>query len=72
MYLYVTLMRVHGKALDQHQIRSAEAAQVNVIVSHENVTVLALSRKSRKRLFRVQHLTAGDRADIDAPKACPC
>lgn len=40
MYLHVTLMRVHGKALDQHQIRSAEAVQVNVIVSHENVTAL--------------------------------
>jgi len=40
MYLYVTLMRYHGKALDQYQIRSAPAVQANIIVSHENVAVL--------------------------------
>jgi hypothetical protein len=36
----VTLMRFHGKALDQHQIRSAEAVRANIIISHQNVTVL--------------------------------
>ena len=33
-------MRFHGKALDQHQIRSAEAVWGDIIVSHQNVTEL--------------------------------
>src|SRR5260370_29470282 len=37
---YVTLMRFHGKALDQHQIRTAESVWADIIVSHENVTAL--------------------------------
>lgn len=40
MLFQVTLMRFHGKALDQHQIRSAEAVRANIIISHQNVTVL--------------------------------
>jgi hypothetical protein len=40
MLFQVALMRFHGKALDQHQIRSAEAVRANIIISHQNVTVL--------------------------------
>lgn len=40
MLAHITLMRLGGRALDQHQIRSAQAALGNIIVSHENATVL--------------------------------
>jgi hypothetical protein len=40
MLFQVTLMRFHGKALDQHQIRSAEAVRANIIISHQSVTAL--------------------------------
>ena len=33
-------MRFHGKALDQHQIRSAEAVWGDIVVSDQNVTAL--------------------------------
>jgi hypothetical protein len=40
MFVHITPMRFHGKALDQHQIRTAESLLGNIIVSHQNVTVL--------------------------------
>jgi len=40
MFVQITLMRFHGKALDQHQIRSAEPVWGDLIVSHQNVTTL--------------------------------
>lgn len=40
MYAHITLMRHNGKALDQHQIRSAPAVRGDIIISHENVTAL--------------------------------
>jgi hypothetical protein len=40
MYAHITLMRRNGKALDQHQIRSAPAVRGDIIVAHENVTAL--------------------------------
>jgi hypothetical protein len=40
MHADVTLMRLHGKALDQQQIRTAPAVRANIIVSHQNVTAL--------------------------------
>ncbi len=32
MYAYVTLMRYHGKALDPHQVRSAQAVWADIMV----------------------------------------
>jgi len=40
MFAHITPMRFHGKALDQHQIRSAQAVRADIIVSHQNVTAL--------------------------------
>ncbi|WP_158898443.1 hypothetical protein [Burkholderia sp. L27(2015)] len=40
MYAQITLMRLHGKALDQHQIRRAQPVRADIIVSHQNVTAL--------------------------------
>ena len=40
MYLLITRMRLHGKPLEQHQIRTATPVQADVVVSHQNSTVL--------------------------------
>ncbi|AME28761.1 hypothetical protein AXG89_33755 (plasmid) [Burkholderia sp. PAMC 26561] len=42
MLAHITLMRLYGKALDQHQIRTASAARGDIVVAHENVTALGL------------------------------
>ena len=40
MFFQITLMRYHGKALDKHQIRNADAVSGDVVVSHQNVAAL--------------------------------
>jgi hypothetical protein len=40
MFAHITLMRLHGRAIDQHQIRTARAVWADIIVAHENVTAL--------------------------------
>lgn len=40
MFAYITPMRLHGKALDQHQIRTAQAVRGDIVIAHENVTAL--------------------------------
>jgi hypothetical protein len=40
MYLQVVVMRFHGKALEQSQIRAAESVRAEVIVAHENSNAL--------------------------------
>src|SRR5258708_7130232 len=40
MYAHIILMRFYGKALDQHQIRTAESVWADIIVSHQNVNAL--------------------------------
>ena len=40
MLARITPMRFHGKALDQHQIRTASAVRGDIVVAHENVTAL--------------------------------
>ncbi|WP_429501147.1 hypothetical protein ACQUFY_28115 (plasmid) [Robbsia andropogonis] len=53
MRMHVTPMRYHGKALDQHQIRSAPAVLADIIVAHENVASL-------NRYSDVARIAAGD------------
>jgi len=40
MFAHITLMRLHGRAIDQHQIRTAPAVLGDIVVAHENVTAL--------------------------------
>lgn len=53
MRMHVALMRYHGKALDQRQIRSAQTVEADIIVMHENVTLL-------NRYSDVAKIAAGD------------
>lgn len=36
-------MRLHGKPLEQQQIRTATPVRANVVVSHQNLTVLGVT-----------------------------
>ena len=42
-YLLVAPMRLHGKPLEQQQIRTATPVRANVVVSHQNLTVLGVT-----------------------------
>src|SRR5260370_18640091 len=66
MYAHITPMRLHGKALEQHQIRSAQAVWGDIIVSHQNVTALG-------RYSDVATVAAGDgRKDPRLPPLYTC
>jgi hypothetical protein len=66
MYAHITPMRLHGKALEQHQIRSAQAVWGDIIVSHQNVTALG-------RYSDVATVAAGDgRKDALLPALYDC
>lgn len=55
MLAHITTMRLHGKALDQHQIRTAPAVRGDIVVAHENVT--ALGRYSDVASIRGGHVS---------------
>ncbi len=53
MFVHITLMRFHGKQLDQHQIRTAQSVWGDIIISHQNVESLG-------RYSDVAAVVAGD------------
>jgi hypothetical protein len=66
MFFKITLMRYHGKALEKHQIRAAEAVLGDIVVSHENVEALG-------RYSDVATILAGDgRKDHVLPPLYDC
>jgi hypothetical protein len=65
MYVLISAMRRHGKALDQHQIRSAEAIWGDIIVAHENVTILG-------RYSDVATIGGGRRGEAALPALYDC